>query len=51
MRIAQVYDIPFALNRASADFLISSPLMDEEYEHDVINFKRSVEERAEELKE
>jgi len=38
MRIAQVYDIPFALNRASADFLLSSFLMDEEYEHEVVNY-------------
>lgn len=50
MRIAQVYDIPFALNRASADFLISSPLMDEEYKHEVVNFKQNIKERAEELK-
>lgn len=26
LRIAQVYDIPIALNRASADYFISSPL-------------------------
>ncbi len=50
MRIAQVYDVPFAPNRATADFLISSPLMDEEYDHEVINFKQSIRERAEELK-
>ena len=40
LRIAQVYDIPIANNKASADFMISSPLMDEEYEHDVINSDR-----------
>ena len=51
MRIAQVYDIPFALNQASADFLISSPLMGEEYAHDVINFRQNIKERAEGLKE
>ncbi len=50
MRIAQVYDIPFANNKATADFLISSPLMDEEYSHDIINFKQNIKERAEELK-
>ena len=50
MRIAQVYDIPFALNKASADYLISSPLMDDEYEHEVINFKQNIKNRAEELK-
>ncbi|MDO4266661.1 MAG: methylglyoxal synthase, partial [Eubacteriales bacterium] len=47
LRIAQVYDIPMANNRATADFLITSPLMEEEYSHTVINFKESVEERAE----
>lgn len=51
MRIAQVYDIPFALNKASADFLISSPLMNEEYIHQVVNFKQNIKERAAELKE
>jgi len=32
LRIAVVYNIPIACNRASADFLISSPLMDSEYQ-------------------
>ncbi len=49
MRIAQVYDIPFANNRATADFLIHSDLMDEEYEHEVINFKQNIKDRAESL--
>ena len=49
MRIAQVYDIPIANNKASADFMISSPLMDEEYEHDVINFRQNISERAKQL--
>ncbi|MCW4044834.1 MAG: methylglyoxal synthase [Candidatus Bathyarchaeota archaeon] len=31
LRIAVVWNIPIACNRASADFLISSPLMAEEY--------------------
>jgi len=31
LRIAVVWNIPVACNRASADFLISSPLMSEEY--------------------
>ncbi len=46
---AQVYDIPFANNKATADFLIHSTLMDEEYDHDVINFKKNIEHRAETL--
>ena len=33
LRIAQVYDIPIANNRATADFMITSPLMNEEYDH------------------
>ena len=32
LRIAVVWNIPLACNRASADFMISSRLMDEEYE-------------------
>jgi len=32
LRIAVLYDIPIASNRASADFLISSPFMSEAYE-------------------
>ena len=31
LRIAVVYNIPVACNRATADFLVSSPLMTEEY--------------------
>lgn len=32
LRIAVVWNIPVACNRASADFIISSPLMSEEYQ-------------------
>lgn len=46
LRIAQVYDIPIANNKASADFIITSPFMDEEYEHDIVNFKQNISERA-----
>ena len=31
LRIAVVYNIPIACNRSSADFMLSSPLMSEEY--------------------
>jgi methylglyoxal synthase len=31
LRMAAVWNIPLACNRASADFMISSPLMDKEY--------------------
>lgn len=49
LRIAQVYDIPMANNKATADFMIRSSLMDEEYVHQVENFKNTVENRAKEL--
>ncbi|HPT00932.1 MAG TPA: methylglyoxal synthase [Candidatus Aminicenantes bacterium] len=32
LRMAVVWNIPIACNRSSADFLISSPLMDKEYD-------------------
>ena len=32
LRMAVVWNIPIACNRASADFMISSPLMDNDYE-------------------
>ena len=32
LRIAVVYNIPIACNRSTADFLISSPLLRQEYE-------------------
>ena len=48
LRIAQVYDIPIANNKATADFLITSRFMEEEYEHQVINFRQQVIDRAKE---
>ncbi len=49
LRIAQVYDIPIANNKATADFIIKSAYMDSEYEHEVINFKKNIQERSETL--
>lgn len=49
MRIAQVYDIPMAINKATADFMIQSKLMDSEYNHEVINFRKNIQERAEHM--
>ena len=46
LRIAQVYDIPMANNRSTADFLISSPYLNTEYTHYVSDFKEAVKERA-----
>ena len=49
LRIAQVYDIPIANNKATADFLLTSRYMDEEYEHEIINFQQNIKMRAETL--
>ncbi len=38
LRIAVVYNVPIACNRASADFMLSSPLMEQEYERLVPGF-------------
>ncbi len=46
MRIAQVYDIPIAVNKASADFIIKSEFMDEPYDHDVINMQKHIADRV-----
>ena len=49
LRIAQVYDIPIANNRATADFIITSPYMDSAYSHNLLDFRKAVEERADKL--
>ncbi len=46
LRVAQVYDIPIATNKATADFMISSPYMNSSYEHTIENFHKAVENRA-----
>lgn len=38
LRMAVVWNIPIACNRASADFMISSPLMDDEYDRLVVDY-------------
>ncbi len=38
LRLSVVWNIPFACNRSTADFLISSPLMNEEYERQLIDY-------------
>lgn len=42
LRIAQVWNIPIATNRASADFIVSSPLMKEVYVRKIQEYKRKV---------
>lgn len=49
IRIAQVYDIPIANSKATADFIITSKYMDEDYTRTVKNFKKNVEDRAKSL--
>ena len=39
LRLAVLWNIPIACNRASADFMISSPLMDGEYERLVPDYE------------
>jgi len=51
LRIALVYDVPIATNRSSADFMITSPLMNEEYQRQVINFHNAALKRAEEMQD
>jgi methylglyoxal synthase len=43
LRMAVVWNIPIACNRSTADFIISSPLMDEEYDRlvpDYVEYKK-----------
>ncbi len=42
LRLAQVWNIPVANNRSTADFLISSPLMGEEYARKVRVYERNL---------
>ncbi len=45
LRLAVLYNIPTASNRASADFIISSPLMNEEYENPTPDLDRYTQSR------
>ena len=45
LRIAVVYDIPIANNRATADFMLHSHFMEEEYDHQIINYNKKTAER------
>ena len=48
LRLAVLHNIPTASNRASADFLITSPLMNESYERVMPNFARRLREERDE---
>ena len=41
LRIAVVYNIPMACNRASADFMLSSPLMSRTYDRMVVDHREA----------
>lgn len=50
LRIAQVYDIPIANNRSTADFIVHSEYKNEEYVHKVMNFHKNIEDRVNSMK-
>lgn len=50
LRIAVLYDIPIANNRATADFLLTSKYMNNDYERKVGNYNNTIQERYEKLK-
>lgn len=50
LRIAVVYDIPIANNRATADFMLTSKFMNSEYERKVENFNKTIADRLESFK-
>lgn len=46
LRIAVLYDIPVANNRATADFILTSGLMEGEYERNVVDYSTMIKSRA-----
>lgn len=50
LRIAVLYDIPVANNQSTADFLLSSPLMEEEYVRQLVDFSKGIGDRVKEFK-
>lgn len=45
LRIAAVYDVPIAYNVATADFILASRYMDQEYERMVLNYNTVINDR------
>ena len=50
LRIAVVYDIPVATNKATADFMITSKFMNKEYIRNVINYNKVIQGRLEQFR-
>ena len=50
IRICCVYDIPIANNISTADFMINSSLMNDEYEHSVTNYNANLTKRLDSFK-
>jgi len=46
LRIACVYDVPVANNRATADFLMTSRFMNAEYSHELLDFAKLTDSRS-----
>ena len=46
LRMAIVYNIPLACDRSSADFLITSPLMEETYERYLVDYGKRLKEEG-----
>ena len=42
LRVAQVWNIPIATNRTSADFIVSSPLMKQSYDRKIQEYRRKI---------
>lgn len=46
LRIAALYDIPVATNQSTADFLITSPLMNSTYDRKIIDYAKRIKNRT-----
>ncbi len=46
LRIAALYDVPVATNQSTADFLITSPLMNDTYDRKIIDYAKRIKQRT-----
>ena len=51
LRIAVLYDIPVAMNRATANFMMTSGYMEQTYERRVLNYNQAIQKRFEKMKD